>query len=91
VSTAPERLKASLRGLPTKRLAEKASRFRCDARPGDPTAATKFAMRSVARRHCVLSEEIAELDAQIEQLIREAAPELVALDGVGPDTAEQRC
>src|SRR3712207_9444158 len=48
-------------------LALKASRFRCDARPGDPTAATKFAMRSVARRHCVLSEEIAELDAHIER------------------------
>jgi transposase len=66
---------------------EKASRFRCNARPGDPTVATKFAMRSVARRHCVLSEKIAELDARIERLIREAAPELVALDGVGPDTA----
>ena len=87
LSTAPERLREDLRGLATGRLALKASRFRCDARPGDPTAATKFAMRSVARRHCVLSEEIAELDAQIEWLIREAAPELVALDGVGPDTA----
>jgi transposase len=44
-------------------------------------------MRSVARRHRVLSEEIAELDARIEGLVEEAAPQLVALDGVGPDTA----
>ncbi len=35
----------------------------------------------------MLSEEIAELDARIEGLDEEAAPQLVALDGVGPDTA----
>ncbi len=87
VSTAPERLKASLRGLATKQLVEKASRFRRGAEPTDPTAATRFALRSVARRYGVLSEEIAELDAHIERLAREAAPGLVALDGVGPDTA----
>ncbi len=88
LSTAPERLKASLRGLATKQLVEKASRFRRpEAEPADPTAATKFALRSVARRHRALSEEIAELDAHIERLTREATPELVALDGVGPDTA----
>ncbi len=87
LSTAPERLREDLRGLATKRLAEKASRFRCGAKPADPAAATRFAMRSVARRHRALSREIAELDAQIERMTREAAPELVALDGVGPDTA----
>lgn len=87
LSTAPEPLGEDLRGLATKRLAEKASRFRCEAKPGNPVAATKFAMRSVARRYRALSEEIAELDAQIEQLAREATPELMALDGVGPDTA----
>jgi transposase len=87
LSTAPERLREGLRGLATKQLVEKASRFRCDAKPDDPAAATKFALRSVARRHRALSEEISELDAQIERLVGEAAPELVALDGVGPDTA----
>ena len=87
LSTAPERLKARLRGLPTKRLAEEAARFRRAPEPTDPAAATRFAMRSVARRHRMLSEEIAELDAQIERLAKEAAPELMALDGVGPDTA----
>jgi transposase len=87
LSTAPERLREDLRGLATKQIAEKASRFRCKAKLGDPTAATRFAMRSVARRYRALSEEIAELDAQIERLAREATPELMALDGVGPDTA----
>lgn len=41
----------------------------------------------MARRYRMLSEEIAELEAQIERASREAAPQLTALDGVGPDTA----
>jgi transposase len=50
-------------------------------------AATKFALRSVARRHQRLSEEISELDEQLDRLVTEAAPELVAVEGVGTDTA----
>ena len=87
VTTAPERLKADLRKLAAPRLAQKASRFRCDARPADPGAATKFALRSVARRYLGLVEEVTELQEQIERLVRESSPQLVALDGVGPDTA----
>jgi transposase len=87
VMTAPERLRADLRRLAVKRLAEKASRFRCEAEPADPTAATKFALRSVARRYLGLSEEIANLEEQIERLVRETSPSLVALEGVGSDTA----
>ena len=35
----------------------------------------------------MLSEEIVELEVRIGRLVGEAAPELEALDGVGPDTA----
>ena len=87
LSTAPDGLREGLLGLPTKHLAGKASRFRCGATLADPAAATRFAVRSVARRYRHLSEEIAKLDAQIRLLVEEVAPELVALDGVGPDTA----
>jgi transposase len=87
VMTAPERLRADFRGLPVQRLTKKASRFRREAEPANPTAATKFALRSVARRYQRLSEEIAELEEQIERLVRGTSPELVALEGVGPDTA----
>lgn len=87
VMTAPEKLRADLRGLPVKRLAEKASRFRCKVKLADPTAATKIALRSVARRYLGLAEEIGELEGQIQRLVREAAPGLMALEGVGPDTA----
>jgi transposase len=79
-------LKAELRGLSTAKLVATAARFR----PGDPKdlrAATKLAMRSVARRHRWLSEEIVELGEQIPRLVSEAVPALAALRGVGTDTA----
>jgi transposase len=50
-------------------------------------AATRFALRSVARRYQALSEEIAALDAQLERLVAEAAPRLVSLPGVGTNHA----
>jgi transposase len=88
LSTAPEELREGLRKLPTKHLAAKAARFRCAADLADPAAATKFALRSVARRYRDLSEEITGLEVQIERVASEAAPELSALKGgVGPDTA----
>jgi transposase len=50
--------------------------------------ATKFALRSVARRHRQLSEEIAELlDEQLDQLVAEAAPGLVSLPAIGANHA----
>jgi transposase len=41
----------------------------------------------VARRHQALSEEIAELDAQLERLVAQAAPGFVSLPGVGTNHA----
>ena len=41
----------------------------------------------MARRCERLSDEISELDEQLDRLVSEAAPELVAVDGVGTDTA----
>lgn len=64
-----------------------AAHFRLGGDPEDVESATKFAMRSVARRYRALSEEIAELDAQLERLVAEAAPGLLALLGVGTDHA----
>jgi transposase len=65
----------------------KVSGFRPGANPSDVQAATKFALRSVARRHQSLSEEISELDEQLDRVVAEAAAELVAMEGVGTDTA----
>ena len=86
--TAPEELRAQLRGLSTaKKLVAAAARFRPGGLPKDLQAATKLAMRSIARRHRRLSEEIAELEGQIARLVSEAVPALAALRGVGTDTA----
>jgi len=85
--TAPEGLKSELCGLSTARVVAIASRFRPSPNPSDVEAATKFALRSVARRYQRLSEEISELDEQLDRLVSEAAPELVAVKGVGTDTA----
>jgi transposase len=85
--TSPDGLRQPLRGLSTKALVATAVRFRPGDRPDNPQEATRFALRSVARRYRSLSEEIAELDIQLARLVAEVAPELVALPGVGTDHA----
>ena len=52
--TAPEELLNRLRGLPTKELVSVAARFRPGDGPHDVPTATKFALRSVARRYEIL-------------------------------------
>jgi transposase len=81
--TAPEDLRQRLRELTTRDLVEICARFRPGSDPADVQAATKFSLRSVARRHQQLSEEIAELDEQLDRLVAETAPELTALVGIG--------
>jgi transposase len=85
--TAPEALRRRLRGLSTKELVAVAAGFRPRGNPGDVEEATRFALRSVARRYRALSEEIAELDAQLGRLVAATAPELTSLPGVGADHA----
>ena len=85
--TAPEGLRQRLRRLSTGVLASTAARFRPGVRPDGPEEATRFALRSAARRYRSLSEEIAELDAQLARLVAEVAPELLDLPGVGTDHA----
>ena len=87
VVTAPEELRHRMRELTTKKLVTVAARMRPGQDLGDVEAATKFALRSVARRHQALSEEIAELDARLDRLVAEAAPELISLPAVGTDHA----
>jgi transposase len=85
--SAPEELKSELRDLSTARLVRRASRFRLAEDPDSVTAATKLSLRSVARRYQHLGEEIKGLDEQLDRLVAEAAPELIAVDGVSTDTA----
>jgi transposase len=85
--TAPDGLRHRLRGLSTKELVAVAARFRLKDDPDDVLEATRFALRSVARRYEVLSEEITQLDVQLDRLVAETAPKLVSLPGIGTDHA----
>ena len=87
VITAPDQLRARLRGLSVIALVNEAARLR-PSRSGDAVmAAHKAALCSLARRIQGLDDELAELDRRIAVLIGSAAPELLARFGVGPDTA----
>jgi transposase len=85
--TAPEQLRRRLRGLSTKELVSVSAHFRLGGGPHDVPTATKFALRSVARRYEVLSKEIAELEAHLDRLVAQATPGLVCLPGIGTDNA----
>lgn len=89
VSTAPDRLRAQLTRLSNRDLVATCSGFR----PGelaDPAQATKAALRSIARRHQHLSDEIAQLDTHLQALVTQAAPaSMLARPGVGIDVAGQ--
>ena len=61
-------------------------------RPGpltSPTAATKTTLRTLARRWQQLQAELDQLDLQLQKLVKAVAPTLVALPGVGVETAGQ--
>jgi len=87
VITAPDPLRSQLRALSTAALIATAARFRPSLCPQTPEAASKLALRSIARRYQGLAQEIATLDQHLGQLVSEAAPTLVAIKGVGTDIA----
>jgi transposase len=87
VVTAPDALRARLRPLSVTQLIATGAAFRPGARLGTPLAATKLALKSIARRHRQLSAEIEALDAHLGRLVAAAAPALVTVKGVGTDTA----
>jgi len=86
IATAPVELREDLRDLTGAKLITTAARLR-PGPSGDTTAATKTAMRALARRVGHLRGEVLELDQLLEPLVRQIAPSLLDLHAVGPDTA----
>ena len=85
--SAPDQLQIRLKGLPIAQFVAVAQGLR-PSRSADPvTAATKAALSSLAHRVADLEEEIKELDARITPLLKATAPDLLAVYGVGIDTA----
>ena len=85
--SAPDQLQNRLKGLPIPKFVSVAQGLR-PTRSADPvTAATKASLSSLAHRVADLEDEIDQLDAMITPLLVATAPELLAIYGVGIDTA----
>jgi transposase len=86
--TAPPELREQLEGLPKMTLIERCAGLR----PGPmttPLAATKHALRALARRWQQLQVEIKEHEEHLAALTRSAAPAMIEAFGIGPDTAAE--
>ncbi|MGH9072261.1 MAG: IS110 family transposase [Acidimicrobiales bacterium] len=86
IVTAPAPLRQQLRSVSEGDLIETLA----ELRPGPlttPLAATKLALRCLARRHQLLDQESVALDLQLDPLTQQAAPRLRAMLGVGTGVA----
>jgi transposase len=89
IVTAPDRLRAELRGLPTGRLLDRCRRLRRSAGSGPDELATRLVLRSLARRIEAATVEADELEREILEHAHALAPALLAEPGVGPIVAAQ--
>ncbi len=87
--TAPEKLLNRLRGLSTKELVSVAARFRLGDGPSDVPTATRFALRSVARRYARPSGRRSSSWTRTPRSAGGAGRSgaLVSLPGIGTDNA----
>jgi transposase len=86
IDTAPEELRSRFHGRPVRDVVAVAARFHRSTLD-TPFDAAKCALRHLARRWHYLSDEIADLDDHLGELTTKTAPTLVALNGVGTQTA----
>jgi len=87
IYSAPDELRLRLKALSITEPVATASALR-PKRCGDPVmAATQAALRSLARRVHALGEEMRLLEQLLQPLLEAAAPALLSVRGVGPDTA----
>jgi len=86
IVTGPEELRARFAQRSPAQLIKAIAALR--PRPGDvPGYATRVALRELGRRAQFLDGQLDRLDELIGPLVTERAPGLLALHGVGPDTA----
>jgi transposase len=89
VVSAPEGLRNALRKLSTDDLLLRASRLRTNTAQSAEHRATVMALRACARRALALEAEANDLESQIELLVKQLAPQLLAEPGVGVISAAQ--
>lgn len=89
IITVPAAVRESLRSLTTTELVRRPPACRPGTDLADPATAVKLALKRLAKRYRHLGEEIADTDADLRVLITRTAPGLLALPGVGTETAGQ--
>jgi transposase len=86
ILTGPNELRARFRSHAPAELVTGTAALR--PRPGElPGYATRIALRELGRRAQFLDQQLARLDEQLVPLVKTRAPGLLALHGIGPDTA----
>jgi hypothetical protein len=86
---AHDSIRERLRTLPLGQLLQTCAGLRGSARHSAEESATVAAMRSTARRALACEHEAAELEAQLDRLVRRLAPDLLEQLGIGPVVAGQ--
>lgn len=89
VVSAPDNLRERFRTLTLGQLLHGCAALRGSSRQSAEEFATAMAMRSTARRALACEEEAAELEVQINALVRQVAPGLLDHVGIGPVVAAQ--
>ena len=89
IVTGPDVLRARLAGLTKTTLGPACAGLRPGPDRSDPETATKTALRSLGRRIATLTAEITALDTDLTALTKQAAPQLLAINGVGVEVAGQ--
>ncbi len=85
--TAPPELRAKLQHLPRRDLLATSAAFRVTPDGDSLPGLTRFALRDLAERIQSLDERLKEVNTRLRRITTAAAPDLVELHGVGPDTA----
>lgn len=89
IVNAPEALRHQLRRLSTDEQLARCARLRTGPAQSSEHRSTIIALRSAARRALALEAEAADLESELELLVRELAPALLAEPGVGVISAAQ--
>jgi transposase len=85
--TGPDDLRARLKHVSARMLAAEAAALRPRSGSDPVVFATKLALQTLGRRVLALEEEAARIDTVLAELVTTTAPSLLALYGVGIDTA----
>jgi hypothetical protein len=87
--SAPEGIRTKYRGMVTSAMIMTMARSKPAGHLADPVHVTVWTLKKLARRYQSLTEEIAEADSALKEILDAYAPLLCDLPGVGVEVASQ--